>query len=94
MDREVKHALRALEERIKALEARPIASPQVAAAPDMQAVINAYAANKRGMCPKCGEQPGYFFHVKSCKGPKNATKQKEEKTDGEDADRRRDQGTT
>ena len=21
------------------------------------------------LCPKCGKVPGYFFHVRSCKGP-------------------------
>lgn len=36
----------------------------------------------RPMCPKCGEQPNYFYHVKNCTG------QKKNKNDADD--RRRD----
>jgi hypothetical protein len=42
----------------------------------------------RKMCPKCGVKPNHFFHVKNCQGQK----QKEEY--GENAERRRDPGTT
>lgn len=89
IDREVKYALRDLEARIKALEDRPITAAvptQITVSPVSDSPTT--AASNRKMCPKCGVKPNHFFHVKTCKG------QQKEQKNGEDADRRRDPGTT
>jgi hypothetical protein len=63
IDLEVKHRLRELEARIKALEDRQ--KPEA-----YMPVIPEKAAPTQKMCPKCGVKPAYFFHVKHCRGQK------------------------
>jgi ArsR family metal-binding transcriptional regulator len=48
--------IKALKARVEALEKAK--APKVEVAP----------LSRPKMCPKCGEQPAYFFHVKNCKG--------------------------
>jgi hypothetical protein len=70
---ELKQRLLALEaevvahrNRLGALEARE--HQAVTVAPTQEAEVEVTKARK--MCPKCGEKPNYFFHVKTCQGKK------------------------
>jgi DNA-directed RNA polymerase subunit M/transcription elongation factor TFIIS len=68
IDLEVKHRLREIEARIKALEEKPapVISKEIL---DELAKLEAQPEKpKKNMCPKCGVKPAYFFHVRSCKG--------------------------
>lgn len=67
--------IKSLEERIAELEKRPVLDYEVLAAVVKQLIDSATLASapmskEHKLCPKCGEQPAYFFHVRSCKGPK------------------------
>jgi ribosomal protein S27AE len=71
----------ALRDRVGALEVERIAirqmldSEALASAPMDVAKVKANVEQikkKQKLCPHCGEQPAYFFHVKSCaKNKKN-----------------------
>jgi uncharacterized coiled-coil protein SlyX len=69
IDREVKHRLRELEERIR-VQGEKISSLQSQV--DSLVVSNSTVLEettkqpKVRLCPHCGEKPGYFFHVRSC----------------------------
>jgi hypothetical protein len=79
----------ALEKRLAAQQSTP--APAVAVAVDHLAEVKKYIAEngaQRGMCPKCGVKPNYFFHVRTCSGQK-----KNKKDADENIVRRRDQGT-
>lgn len=83
---EVKHRLRELEDRIqsneetiRSLQSRFDSLLLAQAAPKLVETTKRLEAKVK-LCPKCGERPGYFFHVRSCRG-----KQK-------DDDRNRDPG--
>ena len=65
---EVKHAFRELEERVKKLE-DAAKVPTFSTQPNPE-VLQEMVKPKTRMCPKCGEKPGYFFHVRSCSGKK------------------------
>jgi DNA-directed RNA polymerase subunit M/transcription elongation factor TFIIS len=90
---ELKHALSVLRAELIALRNR-VSELEIKAAPQEKTVAKvenlvpdmppAVAAPNRKMCPKCGEKPAYFFHVRTCAG------QKEEKQDAENTLRRRD----
>lgn len=56
----------ALEVEVRALKSL-VEAMQQAPAPTPEDVERKPIAK---LCPKCGEQPAYFFHVKNCKGPK------------------------
>jgi hypothetical protein len=79
IDLEVKHRLRELEARIKALEDilrpepfRQLVDSYLLASKPLDAEklqVNIAAISKaKNMCPKCGVKPAYFFHVRACKG--------------------------
>lgn len=79
MSRSLLQMVKALEVRVSALEERSREDQQ--AKSDVAEIMrqvrdNAVLSEKpsRKMCPKCGEQPDYFFHVKNCTGPKNKNK--------------------
>ena len=68
---EVKHALRALEARIKALEDRPqsIVTKETLVELAKLEALNRQEQTKpevRALCPHCGVKPNHFFHVRSC----------------------------
>jgi hypothetical protein len=65
IDLEVKHRLRELEARIKALEERQI-HPQAVRVVEEPQESKESKEPKVKLCPHCGEKPGYFFHVRSC----------------------------
>jgi rRNA-processing protein FCF1 len=79
IDREVKHRLRELEARIKALEEKPapVISKEI-----LDELAKLEEKPKKNMCHKCGVKPAYFFHVKHCRGQKQ-----------ENDDRNRDPGS-
>lgn len=82
------HRIKALEARVAELEkkshqmdgsSRDLALLQEKIRDDLASKPN------RAMCPKCGEKPNHFFHVKNCTG------QKKKNNDADD--RPRDQST-
>jgi hypothetical protein len=81
IDLEVKHRLRELEARIKALEDKPAYTP-VISKEILDELAKLEEKPKKNMCPKCGVKPAYFFHVKHCRGQKQ-----------ENDDRNRDPGS-
>ena len=97
MNIEVNHRFRELEARIKALEDKLNAAPQVSSTEmvqktvsepvDLHSSVPAAAAPTRKMCPKCGVKPNHFFHVRKCG-------QQEKEKNGEDANSQRDPGQT
>lgn len=80
----------ALESEVTALKRRPEQTVKVLIdnpLAKLKELAEKQSKPDRKMCPKCGVKPGYFFHVKSCRGQK-------EKENDADTIRRRDQGTT
>jgi DNA-directed RNA polymerase subunit M/transcription elongation factor TFIIS len=65
IDLEVKHRLRELEARIKALEDRQKPEAYMPA-PVVTLKTSAEVEKEKKLCPKCGVKPAYFFHVRSC----------------------------
>lgn len=65
MSLELWQRLKSLERRVSELEKKP--AGQVV---DVTAEVKAEEKAVGKMCPKCGEKPAYFFHVRSCRGPK------------------------
>ena len=81
---EVKQRLKAIEDRLKALEEKPepaaalkvfagagtkfYEAPVGEAEPSLSWNVSKPEKNVK-LCPKCQKVPGYFFHVRSCKGP-------------------------
>jgi hypothetical protein len=76
-----------LSQRVKGLEAKVEHLEQMVAVMRQILDSNTLASKPetRKMCPKCGEKPNYFFHVKNCTGP--------EKNKNNGPDRRRDHST-
>ena len=84
---EVKHLIRALEERIqileesnKSLQSRVDSLSLANVAPKLVERTKELEGQPQRLCPHCGEKPGYFFHVRSCAKKKN-------KNDGDDRNR-------
>jgi hypothetical protein len=57
-------------EEVKSIERRMGAKADVLVTPDGEVRIPVFSPAKAGpsLCPKCGKVPGYFFHVKHCRG--------------------------
>jgi hypothetical protein len=56
-------------EEVKSIERRMGAKADVLVTPDGEVRIPVFSPAKGpSLCPKCGKVPGYFFHVKNCKG--------------------------
>lgn len=74
---ELKAALKALEARVAALEAREsVASVLARQAADYASFSSKEKAeptvkNARALCPHCNAVPAYYFHVKNCQKKKN-----------------------
>jgi hypothetical protein len=58
----------ALRDRVGALEAAALPAIKVESSFTKTISGVAAAVPKYKPCPKCGVAPGYFFHVKNCKG--------------------------
>ena len=75
---EMTQKFKALEKRVEELEAASVSreAATVAAMNEAMKQLMDAASSKpveqnvgKKLCPKCGKVPGYFFHVRSCKGP-------------------------
>jgi hypothetical protein len=69
IDLEVKHRLREIEARIKALEDRQ--KPEAYMPAPVAAPVETRIEVSRNLCPHCGVKPNHFFHVRSCLKNKN-----------------------